>query len=346
MGTEILIIILLSFCIDLSLGEFPSSIHPVVWMGKLIETLKKHFLNNSKYIEKLYGFIITLLLIILFVFLFTIILIFFSFSQIIFLIAASFLLSTTFSVRTLLRSAQMVAEDLDEDIDKGRKSLSFLVSRPTSKLSSQEVISATIETLTENIVDSVVAPLFYGVILAFFGIAICLNYSNYFSDLFNPGLSSSYQLLVIITVAASVSYRVVNTLDAMVGYKDPVNRNIGWFPAKFDDFLNFIPARITGFLMIIAAFIISLDYSNSWKTMLKDARNTPSPNSGYPMAAAAGALNVQLIKPGIYKLGEPEINLTINKIKEGIKLSTVTIILFIATLSFLITLINLLHLFY
>jgi len=326
----ILIIILASFCTDLLFGEFPSPIHPVVWMGKLIERMKNLFFQDSKYIDILSGILITISLIIIFILLFTIILIFSSFNLILFLITASLLLSTTFSVKILLRSAKEVALDLDEDIDKGRKSLSFLVSRKTSKLSLQEIVSATIETLTENVVDSVVSPIFYCIIVFFLFMFLFPNSSPFFIKI---GLTSTYQILVISAVAASVSYRVVNTLDAMVGYKDSTNINIGWFPAKLDDVLNFIPARITSMLIVLAAFILSFDYEQSWKIILKDANLTPSPNSGYPMAAAAGALNVQLNKPGTYKLGESKKCLTINEIKLAIKLSFVTIILFLVGIS-------------
>ncbi|HHY00825.1 MAG TPA: cobalamin biosynthesis protein [Methanothermobacter sp.] len=331
----ILIIILASFCIDLLFGEFPSPIHPVVWMGKLIERMKNLFFQDSKYIDIISGVLITISLIIIFVLLFTIILIFSSFNLILFLITASLLLSSTFSVKILLQSAMEVASDLDEDIDKGRKSLSFLVSRKTSKLSLQEIVSATIETLTENVVDSVVSPIFYCIIVFFLFMFLFPNSSPFFIKI---GLTSTYQILVISAIAASVSYRVVNTLDAMVGYKDSTNINIGCFPAKLDDVLNFIPARITSMLIVLAAFILSFDYEQSWKIILKDANSTPSPNSGYPMAAAAGALNIQLNKPGTYKLGESEKCLTINEIKLAIKLSFVTIILFLVgiTLFFII----------
>jgi adenosylcobinamide-phosphate synthase len=133
-------------------------------------------------------------------------------------------------------------------------------------------------------------------------------------------------------VIAGVSYRVVNTLDAMVGYKDPKNIDIGWFPARLDDCLNYIPARITGFLMVVSAIFMGSDYKRAWQIMLNDAHNTPSPNSGYPMAAAAGALNVQLIKPGVYKLGDSNTPLTPEKITEAINLSIITISLFITTI--------------
>jgi adenosylcobinamide-phosphate synthase len=249
-----------------------------------------------------------------------------SFNQILFLVTAALLLSTTFSVKILLRSASEVALDLDEDVNKGRRSLSFLVSRNTSDLSSQEIVSATIETLTENIVDSVISPIFYSILVPFL---LLLALPALFPFFIKIGLTSTYQILVLSAVAASVSFRVVNTLDAMVGYKDFANINIGWFPAKLDDVLNFIPARITSILIVLAAFLASLDYKQSWNIMIKDAKIPPSPNSGYPMAAAAGALNVQLTKPGIYKIGESKKLLTINEIKLAIKLSIVTIILFL-----------------
>jgi adenosylcobinamide-phosphate synthase len=326
MEIEILIIILASVGIDLLFGEFPSPIHPVVWMGKLIEKLKQLFFRNSKKTDTLSGIIITISLIIIFISLFSIVMLILSFNQILFLVTAALLLSTTFSVKILLRSAREVALDLDEDVNKGRRSLSFLVSRNTSDLSSQEIVSATIETLTENIVDSVISPIFYSILVPFL---LLLALPALFPFFIKIGLTSTYQILVLSAVAASVSFRVVNTLDAMVGYKDFANINIGWFPAKLDDVLNFIPARITSILIVLAAFLASLDYKQSWNIMIKDAKIPPSPNSGYPMAAAAGALNVQLTKPGIYKIGESKKLLTINEIKLAIKLSIVTIILFL-----------------
>jgi len=121
----------------------------------------------------------------------------------------------------------------------------------------------------------------------------------------------------------------VNTLDAMVGYKDPENIDIGWFPARLDDILNYIPARITGFLVVLASCFLFLDYKSSWQVMLKDARNTPSPNSGYPMAAAAGALDIRLMKPGVYVLGYSKNILKPEMIKEAIKLTIITVTLFL-----------------
>jgi adenosylcobinamide-phosphate synthase len=121
----------------------------------------------------------------------------------------------------------------------------------------------------------------------------------------------------------------VNTLDAMMGYKTPKYINTGWFPAKFDDVLNYFPARITGFLMVIAALILRMDWKNSYTIMIQDARKTPSPNSGYTMAAAAGALGIQLEKKEVYLLGEPNNPLKIETISKSILLTKVTILIFL-----------------
>lgn len=327
MGIEILIVILVAVLIDLLLGELPSAIHPVVWMGKLTEQMKACFLCNSPKKNRYMGFFMTMLLICIFSLGFCIVLFVFSFNPLVYLLMAAILLSTTFSIKSLLRSASEVGQKLGEDLQKGREAVSFLVSRETSNLSSQEVVSATIETLTENITDSVIAPLFYSFVLALIGL-FTAPYSQSLLD--GRILSSSYQLPITLALTAGLTYRVVNTLDAMVGYKDHENVDIGWFPAKLDDYLNYIPARITGFLLVVSSYITNLDYEHAWKIMVHEARNTPSPNSGYSMAAAAGALNVQLIKPGVYRLGISNTPLTTQKISEAIKLSTISIILFLA----------------
>jgi len=212
------------------------------------------------------------------------------------MLLSSFLFSTTFSIKFLFQSIIKTKNELEEDIEKARLHVSNLVSRDTSKLSMEQLISAVIESLTENITDSIISPIIFFIL---FGL---------------PG---------------AMGYRVINTLDAMVGYKDRENRFIGWFPAKTDDILNYIPARMTGFLIIIAAFILRMDWRGGLKIMLRDGRSTPSPNSGYPMAAAAGALKIRLEKPGVYTIGDRCEELKISAIDDALKLSYVTVILFI-----------------
>ncbi len=301
----ILPIILIAIIIDVVFGELPSKLHPVVLIGKIIEYFKSFKEKFPNLDNKFTGTIFTIFLILLFSGVFAIIIWLFNFNYILIILVSSLLLSTTFSIKFLIRSASNVKEDLNNNIHSARTSVSYLVSRDTSHLSYENIISAVIETLTENITDSVVSPLFYTLILGI------------------PG---------------GIGYRVVNTLDAMIGYKNPENINIGWFPAKLDDILNYLPARITGVLIVVAAFILKLDWKNSYNIMIRDAKKTQSPNSGYPMAATAGALGIQLTKQGFYQLGDQLNDLKLETITETILLTEISIILYLifSTILFLI----------
>ena len=137
---------------------------------------------------------------------------------------------------------------------------------------------------------------------------------------------------MIIAIPCAVIYRVCNTMDAMLGYKTKELIDVGCYPAKLDDVLNYIPARIAGYYMILSAYILRYDYKQSYHVMKEFALKTPSPNSGYTMSAAAGALNITLTKEGVYQLGYGTTELTSDKITESIKLTKVTSILFIVTI--------------
>lgn len=311
--SSILGIIVIAIAIDLLFGELPEKIHPVVFIGRII-IIFNNFRKKYSFINKrITGAFLTISLIILLSLIFAFIIWVFKFNYWLMIVVSSILLSTTFSIKFLIRSAETVNNNLNNDLEYARKSVSYLVSRDTNELSYDQIISATIETLTENITDSIVSPIFYTFIFGILG---------------------------------GISYRVVNTLDAMIGYKDPKNIDVGWFPARLDDILNYLPSRITGILIIIAAFILKLNWRNSYKIMIRDAKKTPSPNSGYPMATTAGALDIQLIKPGCYKLGDPINDLKSETITETILLTKVSIILFlILSTSLFLTIIILVQIF-
>ena len=133
-------------------------------------------------------------------------------------------------------------------------------------------------------------------------------------------------------------YRIFNTLDAMLGYKTDELINIGFVPAKIDDILNYIPARISGIYVVMSAYMLKLDGKNAYRIMRRDARNCPSPNSGYTMATTAGALNIKLIKKETYILGDDNKDITADDISKAVKLSKLTIILFTITIILLLTL--------
>lgn len=300
---DLLFIILLAVLVDIVFGEPWARIHPVVYMGRTIQFFKD---SLSKYNNKQSGILLTALVLIIFLLIYGVILEASTFNYLIYIMVSALLLSTTFAIKSLMTSVMDVKKDLDIELNRARKSISYLVSRNTINLNESEIVSAAIETLTENLTDSVTAPLFFTFIFGVLG---------------------------------GVFYRVVNTLDAMVGYKDPENINIGWFPAKLDDLLNYIPARITGFLVVLASIFLRLDWKNSYKIMMRDARKTPSPNSGFPMAAAAGALGIQLKKHGYYQIGDNITSLTSETITEAVLLSKVTVIIFILLLTLTYTII-------
>ena len=232
-----------------------------------------------------------------------------SINDYLFIIVYSILLSSTYSIKMLLTSAKSIENDLRKDINKARQAVSYLVSRDTNELTEGFIVSATIESMTENITDSYIAPIFY---FTLFSIVLIVFNKNYF---------------VILLLIAFI-YRISNTLDAMLGYTTDELKNIGFFPAKLDDILNYIPARISGLFVVLSAYLLRYNGKNAFKIMKRDARNCPSPNSGYTMAPTAGALDIQLVKKGTYILGDDKGQINVNDISKAIKLTSMTISLF------------------
>lgn len=313
----IIIAFLLSLVIDIIFGELPTIMHPVVIIGSLITFFKDIFIKVKSRISGL--FVIVGVCCVSSVILYIIYFIC-SFSTILWFIVFSILLSSTFSINMLLQTAVDVKKALNESIDKAREMVSYLVSRNTDELTESFIVSAVIESLTENITDSYVAPIFYYFIISLITLLYPIN--NYL-----------YIILLI-----PMYYRIFNTLDAMLGYKTDELTNIGFFPAKIDDILNYIPSRIAGIFVVLAAYILKLDGKNAFKIMMRDARKCPSPNSGYTMATTAGALNIQLIKKGTYILGDDNKPITADDISNAVNLSKISIILFTLTIILLFTL--------
>ena len=318
----LLTILLFSLAIDLVLGEFPVQIHPVVWIGKIISFFKDILI---KYDNKASGLILAIAVIVVSSF---IVLIPMSIAKYLidynenmlylFKLIAILLLTSTFSVKLLLDSARDVEKDLKNgNLNKARQAVSYLVSRDTNELNKEHVISAVIETLSENIPDSYVSTVFYYSIV---GIIACLLGIGDFD-------------VVIIAVLAAFIHRVADTMDSMVGYKTPELYNIGYVPAHLDDILNYIPARFSGAIIVVSSLALHLNWRNALLIMKRDARNCDSPNSGYTMATVAGALNIQLEKEGVYTLGDAVNPIKVECIEKAVDLARFTI--FLTTLFFI-----------
>ncbi len=171
--------------------------------------------------------------------------------------------------RDLDRQAAGVIDALDRgEIENARRKLSWIVGRDTASLNEGEMVRATVETVAENLSDGVIAPLFY---------------------------------LLMAGPVGMAAYKAVNTLDSIVGYRNEQYREFGWASARLDDLANYAPARLTAALIWTAAFLLGFDARKSLAVILRDGHRQPSPNAGYPEAAVAGALRVQLGGLNYYK---------------------------------------------
>jgi adenosylcobinamide-phosphate synthase len=290
---ESIYILILALLIDISLGDPPDRLHPVAWLGKLIHFESKSAVCRTPKSQFIMGMLLVLLTTSI---LGTITFFFLDFladvNSILYVIAGALLLKSTFSVRGLLKAASRIKQELQKNkIESARQDLKWLVSRDTSNLDRNQAISAAIESVAENICDSFVAPVIY--FLAF-------------------------------GITGAVVYRIVNTFDAMIGYHGNWEY-FGKFAARLDDVLNFIPARISAFLLVIAAPVVAKNMAKSYAIMLRDHGKTESPNAGWTMSAVAGALDIRLEKPGCYQLGDQGHPLSLSDIDASVKIASATV---------------------
>ncbi len=293
---EIIPILALAIAIDLALGDPPNAFHPVAWMGKVIAFLEKGGFKFNQVGQLIYGIAMTILTTALFVISVYFLTIYLhDLNQVAYIIVTAVLLKFTFSIRGLRRTALKVKRLLQEDkLDKTRFELRALVSRDTKDLNEPLLVSAAVESVAEGTCDSLVAPMFYFLLLG---------------------------------VPGAIGYRVVNTIDSMIGYHGKYEY-LGKFAARLDDILNFIPARLAALLLVLAA-TTKRRGRDAWKTALKEHVKTESPNAGWPMAAMAGALNVRLEKVGHYVLGEGRAAPVLESIDSTVKLFSLAALIWI-----------------
>ena len=265
MNKLILVIkIWIAYVLDLIFGDPQNIIHPVQVIGKMISSGEKSLLEKKYKSDRKYKFFAGMILNITVISLtygITYLIRRTSENSIILTVAEIYLMYTVFSINSLAREGNRVYNILKEgNIERARKDLSYLVSRDTGTMDEKMIIRSTMETISENTVDGIVAPMLY---------------------MFLGGLP------------LSMTYKAINTFDSMVGYKNEKYMDFGKFSAKLDDVANFIPARVTGILIVISAMILGYDYKNSLKIFIRDRKNHSSPNSGHAEAGVAGALGVQ-----------------------------------------------------
>ena len=304
---ESIIIIGFAIILDLIFGDPKNRYHPTAWIGNFIGSITTCMKNGSQNLEKFGGIFIILIpvsisCIVLFGLEFSIDLINAEFwSVVISIIFGIILFKMTIAIRGMELHALAVLDSIQKnDLTQARKNLSMIVKRNTKNLDKNHILSGTLESLSENIVDGITGPMFY---FALFGL---------------PG---------------AFAYRIVNTVDSMVGYKTYMFKNLGWFGANCDNILNYIPSRLTGLTMVLGAMLLGHDWKNCYEIFKRDGKKTDSPNAGYPMAALAGALGTKLEKIEHYSLGTDIQKITSEKVKNAINLMKITSLLFFGIVS-------------
>lgn len=273
-----------AYGLDLLLGDPSGWPHPIRWIGHLITRTERifHDEKGSPLFRRMAGFAFWLVVVTaVATTTLSIVGLFSHLHPTLGDLTAIWLGYSTLATRSLHKESAKVACALRAgNLDLARERLAWIVSRDTSRLQEKDIVRALIETVSENISDGIVAPLFY---------------------------------LALGGPVAAMTYKAVNTMDSMVGYLNERYRYFGWFAARADDVANWIPARLSGLLMVGAAACSKLNWQGAWRIMRRDARSMKSPNAGYPEAAAAGALDLQLGGTNIYfgkavekpRLGDP-----------------------------------------
>lgn len=277
MITNHLLHIFLALVLDQLLGDPKWFPHPVRMIGWL--QLQCEQLTRPRFSAKIAGFLTMILsLSAVVIVVVSLLLLSIFIHPMVYHFISVFILYTCFATRDLARHGRWVHQALvADDLDLARTRVGWIVGRDTAELDSSGVARAGVESVAESLVDGVTAPLFY----AFLGGPI-----------------------------GAMVYKAINTGDSMFGYKNDQYLDFGWAAAKLDDVVNFIPARCTAWLIPLAALLLRLDMKGSFRILQRDCRNHASPNSGYPEAAVAGALGVQLGGTSIY-FGKPMVKPTI-----------------------------------
>lgn len=289
-------------CLDAVWGDPPGLPHPVVGIGKIIAYLD-NWLNRRELKSFFLGLngILTVLITLIVAFggVFILLKVLTPFPWL-FWPVNCWLMGTTIARKGLAQAAKTIYDYLKVgDLEQAGEEVGKIVGRDTKSLSRKEIIRATVESVAENSVDGVIAPLFFGMVGG---------------------------------APLAMLYRAVNTLDSMLGYKNERYQCFGWAAARLDDLANLLPARICAFIMVVGSWLLRLDWSRSSRTIWRDAHKHPSPNGGWPEAAVAGALGVRLGGTNYYQgiasfrnyMGDPLRELENEDIKRTVMILNIT----------------------
>ena len=282
---DVAIVFTAAFILDLLIGDPEYPLHPVRLLGRMISFLEKWLFKSG--LNGFTGGVILLLSVVVLSFLPVAILFYcfafvHSYAQMFLLI---YVFYSSFALRDLFRHPARITRQMKAgEIVAAKEELQMIVGRDVKYLDENGIARATIESISESLVDSLISPFFWFTVGYLLGLVTAIN----------PPLAA---------VSAALVYRCVNTLDSMVGYKNEKYLQFGKASARSDDFFNFLPARLSLFFLSLAALLSGNDALNAWKIGWRDRLKHKSPNAGHPEAAMAGALKVKLGGPTRYSFG-------------------------------------------
>jgi adenosylcobinamide-phosphate synthase len=290
-------VLVLAIAIDVLLGDPPWKMHPTYWLGQLTQALEPHFRNQNSRVEKLNGVFLALIVIAA-----VVIPVFFGLNLLyalaglfVYIVIAAIILKMAICIKLETKWALITAKAVESgNLEEGRKYVPYFSRRDPTNLSGPQIVSAMVESSAENLPDFKLASIFY---YSFLG------------------------------VTGALAVRAVNTLDSVIGFKDSEHINLGWFSATLDTIINYIPSRFSAFLIVLASAILGEDWRGAWKIARRDQAKIASINHGWTIAAMAGALRVQLEKPGYYVVGDAIEVPSPQHIKRALRIRNVSIVL-------------------
>jgi len=307
---DALAIVLLAILIDRFIGDVPNAIHPLRWMGNILDFIDKRIKVRDSAWTSVLGFLSYLLVFIIFGGIGILIIALIHnlvsgydevWGEVAWIIASAFIFKIQFAIFSFRKHCDPICRDLDEGkVEDAAAKVQMIVSRNTKGMDAEHIASSCCETVSENLVDSILSPTF------FFG---------------------------LFGILGSIMFRCANLMDAMWGYINDEYGRLGFFPAKFDDVLGWLTSRVSPFFVAFAALILGMDWKAAVPAAKAEHTKTPSPNSGWPMTAVSAALGISMEKRGVYVMGVGPLPTT-RDVQRCMRLVETTSILFMLLVCF------------
>ena len=307
---DALAIVILAILIDRFICDVPNAIHPLRWMGNILDAIDRRIKTRDRAFTSVLGFLSYLLVFIIFggIGILLIALVHGLVSayddvlgEVAWIIISAFIFKIQFAIFSFRKHCDPICEDLDAGrVEDAAAKVQMIVSRNTKGMDPEHIASSCCETISENLVDSILSPTFY------FG---------------------------LLGILGSIMFRCANLMDAMWGYLNDKYGRLGFFPAKFDDVLGWLTSRVSPLFVALAALFLGMDWRAAVPAAKVEHTKTPSPNSGWPMTAVSAALGISMEKKDVYVMGQGPLPTT-KDVQRCMRLVELTSILFILLICF------------